>query len=105
MIHTDSSDAIEIVTSSGADIDVVIWYKLIKGVDFEPKEFKTKITTATTTAITLNVTSTVEIISLNCFNTDGAVSNDVTVQKNNGAVYKIIKKTLAAGESLNYEAE
>lgn len=102
MTHTDSTDLIQIVTSSGADIDVVIVYRK-SGTDQSKFEHKQKITTATTTSIVLGFAQKVDILEINLFNIDGSLSNDVTIQKYMGSnSYKVIKKTLAAGESLNY---
>ena len=99
MTHTDSIDFLQRVTSSGADIDVLIGYdKQGKSI-----EYKAKITTATTTDISFGVGREVDINEINLFNTAASVSNEVTVQKNvSGTIYKIIKKTLATNESLNY---
>lgn len=103
MTHQDTTDTIQIITSSGADIDVVILYRKTNTTDSSTFDHKQKITTATTTTITLGVAQKVDILEINLFNIDGSVSNDVTVQKYSGSnAYKIIKKTLAAGESLNY---
>jgi hypothetical protein len=102
MTHTDTTDTIQIITSSGADIDVVIVYRK-SGIDQSKFEHKQKITTATTTTITLGVAQKVDILEINLFNIDGSLSNDVTIQKYMASnSYKIIKKTLAFGESLNY---
>ena len=102
MTHTDSLDIIQIITSSGADIDVLIVYRK-SGIDQSKFEYKAKITTATTTSVNLGVAQKVDILEINLYNIDGSVSNDVTIQKYMGSnSYKVIKKTLAAGESLNY---
>jgi hypothetical protein len=102
MTHQDTEDIIQIITSSGSDIDVLIVYRK-SGIDQSKFEHKQKITTATTTSITLGVAQKVDILEINLFNIDASVSNDVTIQKYKSTIaYKIIKKTLAAGDSLNY---
>jgi len=102
MTHQDSTDTIQIVTSSGADIDVVIFYRK-SGNDQSKFEHKEKITTATTTTITLGVAQKVDILELSIFNTE-SLNNEITIQKVESATtYVFHKVTLASNESFQYK--
>lgn len=110
------NDKIQIVTSSGADIDVTVTYNDFALIDVGPinitqasngQQF-TAITTATTTDILAapgeNTSRAVRRISVR--NIDGASSNTIYLQLNiNGVVYLITPSVpLASGEQYEYES-
>jgi hypothetical protein len=104
MNHTNTSDVLKIITSSGADIDVVLNY-VIQGQLVEKNDY-TKITTATTTTIALPDSGSSLITSLYLKNIDGSTSNTIGIYKTFGGVdYLKFGCALAAGECIIYTQE
>lgn len=104
----DTNDKISLITSSGADVDVVTAFTdcdstTLSSQTFQGKKQITQPTTATTTDIvaapSANFERNIKFISIR--NIDAAVSQDVTVQLNdNGTLITLFKCTLLAGEEL-----
>lgn len=108
LILKHASALIDVITSSGADIDVhVSWVDLADGAtSSDPDADNTLITTATTTTIVAGVSGTTArgIKSISIYNQDATTSNDITVRLNDGTATSILRKvTLAPGQSLHYE--
>lgn len=103
-----TTDKIELITSSGADIDACCDYTEAPNTILPTSNIiidlkDTSITTATTTDVSGSpaASSTRNVKEFSFRNIDASVSNDVTVQRNrNGTIRTIIKCTLAAGETL-----
>lgn len=101
MNHKNTDDILRIITSSGADVDVVINYQLFSG--FEENNDYIKITAAGTTDVSLNDNARTKINSLYVKNIDGAVSNTIGIYKRFGGVdHLIFGCILAAGEEIIY---
>lgn len=111
MINLKPNDSLELITSSGADIDCVVSWIDDKnpGVDpsssstdlMTPDRTPTNITTATTTSICANpAASTVRNVkNIWIMNIDASLGNTITLQYNNNAsIKKMAAFTLAAGE-------
>ncbi len=102
MIHKNLDNKVQIITSSSADIDVAVNY-VIQNDAREEKNYLAKITAALTTDLDLTDDASVLIKSLSIVNTDGSVSNTITVQQYFSATaYLLFKAPLAAGEKLLY---
>lgn len=108
LILKHASAAIDVVTSSGADIDVhVSWVDLADASSTsDPDDDNVAITTATTTTVVAGVSTTTAraIKHLSFYNKDASTSNDLTVQLNDGTTTAILRKvTLAPTQTLFYE--
>lgn len=105
ILLTSTSDKLQVITSSGADIDVHATYVDLSGTTVTPSRTNTLITTATTTDIVGSPASSTQrtIKSLFLRNVDATTSNDVTIQHTDGTnVVEFLKFTLLAGYVLHY---
>lgn len=105
MILSSTSDIIRVVTTSTADIQVNASWADQTTTAFTPGRTNTIITSATTTTIVASPASSTErqVKTLVISNRHASTSNTVTVQHYDGTnAITVIKKTLAAGESIEY---
>lgn len=114
MLIKGNSAKIELVTSSGADIDVaLVYYQHVDAATYaDGKPVHTKITTAATTTICAGVgdTTSQRIGSVQIKNIDAAVSNTVECRVTSdsgvgldaGLVVSLWTVTLLPGESMTY---
>jgi hypothetical protein len=100
-----STDAVEILTSAAATIDVHASFLDLSGTTVTPGKQATAITTATTTTVVSAPAASTwrNIKTLNIRNKHASLSCDVTVQIDiSGTNYELVKQTLRAGETLQY---
>lgn len=105
MILSSTSEEIKLVTSSTADIEVAASWADQTVSTFVPGSTDTIITSATTTTVVASPASSTyrQVKTLVIANRHASTSNTVTVQHYDGTnTINVIKKTLAAGESLEY---
>lgn len=103
MNHKNTDNAIQIVTSSAADIDVIVNYEPISG---DKSSFGVSINTATTTEIELpGINATVEVTMLSIKNKHASTSNTITLQKKISSAFDLFKVSLAPGEVLMYSGD
>ena len=100
---TGTTDKLQVITSSGADIDVHASFVDNASNVMTPGKQNTAITTATTTDIVAtpgaSVVRNVKFLSLR--NIDASLNNALTVQINVSAtLYTLMKFTLLAGEEM-----
>lgn len=104
---TATTHTLELVTSSGADVEYTIdYHDMVTSPAFTPGSTQGTITTATdTTVLTAPAVSTYRrVVRASFRNIDASLSNTVTVQKDvSGTEYRVVTATLAAGEVLSYE--
>lgn len=106
ILLTSTSDKLQVITSSGADVDVHATYVDLSGTTVTPSRLNSIITTATTTDIVASPASSTyrTVKSIFIRNVDATTANDVTVQHTDGTnVVEFIKVTLNAGYVLHYD--
>ena len=106
ILLTSTSDKLQVITSTGADIDVHATYVDLSGTTVTPDRKNTLITTATTTDIVSSPASSTyrTVKSIFIRNVDATTANDVTVQHTDGTnVVEFIKVSLLAGYVLHYD--
>jgi hypothetical protein len=100
-----TSDKIQVVTATAADVDVHASFIDYDGSTTTPGRKNTAITTATTTDVVLAPASSVHrnVKTLSFRNIDASVSQTVTVKHTDGTTaVTIVQAVLAAGEALIY---
>lgn len=106
ILLTSVNDTLEVITSSGADIDYTVSYVDITTSTFTPISVQGAITTATTTTIVAAPAAStqrqIKLITLR--NIDATLSNSITIQKDVSATnYRQTGNiTLYAGETFVY---
>lgn len=106
ILLTNTTHTLEVVTSSGADIDYTVSYVDITTSSFSPDSVQGTITTATTTTIVsapaASTQRQIKLITLR--NVDATLSNSIIIQKDvSGANYRQTGSiTLYAGETFVY---
>lgn len=111
MLIKGDSAKLELITSSGADIDVhVTAFNYVDGATTAtPVPTNTKITTATTTTVLAGVddTTSQRIGAMQVVNIDAALSNDVELllYSDAGVSARQFKVTLLAGESMSFDGK
>ena len=106
ILLTTTSDKLQLITSSGADVDVHATFVDLSGTTVTPSRLNSLITTATTTDIVTSPASSTSrtVKSIFIRNVDPTTSNDVTVQHTDGTnVVEFIKVTLLANYVLHYD--
>jgi len=106
ILLTSTSDKLQVITSSGADVDVHATYVDLSGSTVTPSRLNSLITTATTTDIVGSPGSSTyrTIKSIFIRNVDPTTANDVTIQHTDGTnVVEFIKVSLLAGYVLHYD--
>jgi hypothetical protein len=110
LVLTLTTDSIEVITSSGADIAVVANYidrdQTSGDVGLADRKVSKPLTATTTTIVSApsgSPATTRNVKSIFMRNLDTTLSNDLTIQLNaNSVLYELYKCTLLAGESLQY---
>lgn len=101
MIHINDSDKLQIQTSSTAEVDVVINYRVFDGI--EPFNKYYQFSSIATNDVDLESNSKVIIEMLSIKNTHATTSNTITLKKSDGSDNPtLVKFTLAAGEIFTY---
>lgn len=111
MLIKGDSAKLELITSTGADIDVhVTAFNYVDGATTAtPVPTNTKITTAATTTVLAGVddTTSQRIGAMQVVNIDAALSNDVELllYSDAGVAVRQFKVTLLAGESMSFDGK
>ncbi len=101
MIHQNTSDKLQIQTSSTADVDVVITYNLFN--QLEPFNKYYQYSSIAVHDVYLDQDGKVVIEMLSIKNNHGSTSNTITLKKDDGTDNPtLVKFTLAAGEIFTY---
>lgn len=106
ILLTSTSDKIQVITSSTANIDVHASYVDRNGTTITPDRKNTLISTATTTDVVASPAASTQrtVKSLFIRNRHASTSNDITVQHTDGTnVVEFIKITLPAGYIIHYD--
>lgn len=108
LVLASTSDLLQVVTSSTADLDVhASWVDLVDAATtVTPGRTNTLIVTATTTTVVASPGASTKRTAnfLSCKNDHASTANDVTVLHTDGTIVaNLIKVTLAAGEALVHD--
>lgn len=105
MYLSDTTETLELVTTTTAALDVVASFIDHTSLGGAPDAQETKITTATTTTVIAAPAAATDrqVREVSIRNTSASETNQVTVQKDvSGTNYEIVKVTLQIGEALLY---
>lgn len=104
ILLTTTSDKIQVVTTTTANVDVHASWVDLSGTTVTPGKTNTRITTATTTDVVAApaASTTRNVKTIHVSNNHASASNTVSLQLNDGAALVLESVTLAAGERMGY---